>query len=163
MKVHEKTEWTFPNCKNAFSTAVSETVVERNIVIKTTYLLPLPLVRGASGIILKVWSALENIPKNALWINRLFIKLVNKSEKNCLTIYCSGINPNGPGRFRTKADNPVSQTCYFNVQDDEELFNVFISKRINNDSTEDKVLLKIEYVKTEANNEPFDAKLELEN
>ena len=80
-----------------------------------------------------------------------------------MTIYCGGINPNGSGRFRTKADNPVLQTCYFNVQDDEELFNVFISKRINNDNTEDKFLLKIECVKTEANNKTFDAKLELEN
>ena len=34
---------------------------------------------------------------------------------------------------------------------------------MNNDSTEDKALLKIECVKTEANNETFDAKLELEN
>ena len=46
------------------------------------------------------------IPVNSLWVTKLFIKLANEdSEKTCLTIDCSGFNPNGPGRFRTDATN----------------------------------------------------------
>ena len=67
-----------------------------------------------------------------MWINRLFIELANKNEIIYLIIGCTGINPNGPRIFRTEVDKPVPQTCYFDVQDDEQLFNVFISKRRNN-------------------------------
>ena len=38
------------------------------------------------------------IPRSALWINRLFIELANR-DKICLTIDCSGINKDHPGRF----------------------------------------------------------------
>ena len=52
------------------------------------------------------------IPVNSLWITKLFIQLANnESENTCLTIDCSGFNPNGPGRFRTGAADPDSQTC----------------------------------------------------
>lgn len=39
-----------------------------------------------------------------------FGKLANRNEKTCLTLDCQGINPNGPGRFRTRADNGEEQT-----------------------------------------------------
>ena len=42
------------------------------------------------------------LPARSLWINKLFIELANDNEKTCLTIDCSGINKNGPGRFRTE-------------------------------------------------------------
>ena len=77
------------------------------------------------------------LPVNSLWINKLFIKLANESENVCLTIDCSGFNPNGPGRFRTNADNPISKTCYFNVSDDDQMFNVFLSTRINSDEAKE--------------------------
>ena len=36
------------------------------------------------------------IPVNSLWITKLFIQLANnESEKTCLTIDCTGFNPNG--------------------------------------------------------------------
>ena len=58
------------------------------------------------------------ISVNSLWVNKLFIRLANEdSEKTCLTIDCSGFNPNGPGRFRTDASNPLTQTCFFNKAD----------------------------------------------
>ena len=45
-------------------------------------------------------STNKYIPVNSLWVTKLFIKLANEeSEKTCLTIDCSGFNPNGPGRF----------------------------------------------------------------
>ena len=45
------------------------------------------------------------IPVRQLWLTRLFIELVNSNKKHCLTIDCSFVNINGPGRFRTQADN----------------------------------------------------------
>ena len=46
------------------------------------------------------------VPVHSIWINRFFIDLANRDERNCLTTDRSGINKNGPGRYRTKADNP---------------------------------------------------------
>ena len=40
------------------------------------------------------------IPVRQLWLTRLFIELANSNEKHCLTIDCSFVNKNGPGRFR---------------------------------------------------------------
>ena len=71
------------------------------------------------------------IPHSSLWISRLFIELANKNDKVCLTLDCSNKNKDGPGRFRTEADNPVSQFCYFNLHNDEQVYNQFVSKRIN--------------------------------
>ena len=49
------------------------------------------------------------IPVNSLWVTKLFIRLADKdSEKTCLTIDCSGFNPNGPGRFRTDTSNALT-------------------------------------------------------
>ena len=66
-----------------------------------------------------IWKILETvcsrktikyIPQNALWLNRLFIEVANRDDRLCLTTDCSGINKDGPGRFRTEADNPEFQT-----------------------------------------------------
>ena len=67
------------------------------------------------------------VSQSALWISCLFIKLPNKNEKLCLTLDCSGIILNGSAKFRIEADNPNSQACYFNVINDEKIFNVNIS------------------------------------
>ena len=93
----------------------------------------------------------------------MFIRLANEdSEKTCLTIDCSGFNPNDPGRFRTDASNPLTQTCFFNKADQDSLFNIFISKRIKEKAT-DKILFEIEGLKTSADNETYSPTLELEN
>ena len=103
------------------------------------------------------------IPVNSLWVTKLFIRLANEdSEKTCLTIDCSGFNPNGPGRFRTDASNPLTQTCFFNKADQDSLFNIFISKRIQNKSA-DKILFEIEGLKTSTDNATYNPSLELEN
>ena len=49
----------------------------------------------------------------SLQINTLFIELTIDNEKTYLMIDSSGINKNGPGRFRIEA-NPDKQVCYFN-------------------------------------------------
>ena len=103
------------------------------------------------------------IPVNSLWVTKLFIRLANDgSEKTCLTIDCSGFNPNGPGLFRTDASNPLTQTCFFNKADQDSLLNIFISKRIKENS-KDKILFEIEGLKTSADNETYSPALELEN
>ena len=68
------------------------------------------------------------IPQSALWISRLFFELANRNDRVCLTLDCFSINKEGPERFRTKADKPDSQTCYYNVADDEQVYKEFVSK-----------------------------------
>ena len=71
------------------------------------------------------------IPQSARWISRLFIQLKNRDEWVSLTLDCSGINKDGPGRFRTEPDKPDFETCYFNLANDEQAYNEFVSNRIN--------------------------------
>ena len=98
------------------------------------------------------------IPVNSLWITELFIQLANnKSEKTCLTINCTGFNPNGPGRFTTDATNPESQNCFFNKADEYTLFNVFVSKRIKKENDPSKLLFEIEGLKMQADSETYSA------
>ena len=69
------------------------------------------------------------LSQNSLWINRLFVNLVNKKEKIFLTINCHGINPNGLGRFKTEAKNGEKHTCFFNISKIDNLFDTFLSKK----------------------------------
>ena len=75
-----------------------------------------------------VRTTTKYFPARSLWINKPFIELANRNERICLTIDCSGVNINRPDRFRTKAHNTDEQICYFNAQNNDQLFNVFVSK-----------------------------------
>ena len=102
------------------------------------------------------------IPQSALWISRLFIELANKNDRVCLTLDCSRINEEAPGRFRTKVDKRDFQTCYYNVADDEQVYNEFVSKRINKSETTDKIQFSIIHLKSKTNKEEnLDATAEL--
>ena len=104
------------------------------------------------------------ILQNAFWLHRLFFDLANTNEKLCLTINSSGVNKDGPGRFRTKADNPKFQVCYFNSKNDEQVYNEFISQRINNDENENDFDFKIVRQKSNTNkNVTFQSSEELDN
>ena len=59
------------------------------------------------------------VPVRWLWLNRVFTDLANSHEKHCLTIDCGYTNKNGPGRYRSSADNPEKQVCYFNKPNDD--------------------------------------------
>ena len=83
------------------------------------------------------------IPQSSLWISRLFIELANKNYKVCLTLDCSNVNVDGPGKFRTNADNPESQFCYFNNSRDEQVYNRFVSKRIKGENNLNNHLFEI--------------------
>ena len=61
------------------------------------------------------------VPVRLLWLNRVFTDLSNSHEKHCLKIDCGYINKNGPGRYRSSADNPEKQVCYFNKPNDDVL------------------------------------------
>ena len=68
----------------------------------------------------------------------------------------------GPGRFRTDADKLDFQTCYFNLANDEQAYNEFASKRINDSESSDRIRFKIIHLKSKTNREEnFDATEEL--
>ena len=91
------------------------------------------------------------IPHASLWISRLFIELANRNDKVCLTLDCSNKNKDGPGRFRTEADNPDSQFCYFNSHNDEQVYNQFVSKCIKNPESENDFHFEIVEVVSKTN------------
>ena len=102
------------------------------------------------------------IPQSTLWISRLLIKLANKNETVCLTLDCSGININEPGKFRTDADKLDYQTCYFDTLNNEQLYNEHISEQINNSEDEENIQFKIIQLKSKMNKDKiFDATEEL--
>ena len=84
------------------------------------------------------------VPIRSLWLNRVFTDLSNSGEKHSLTIDCSTENRNGPGRYRTSADNPDQHVCYFNKPQDHIFYNVFINKRIKAENFDQGIYFKIE-------------------
>ena len=97
------------------------------------------------------------VPVSYLWLNRVFTDLANSHEKHCLTIDCSYKNKNGPARYRSAADNPDEQVCYFNKPNDDKYY-VFISKQIKVDNFSEGIYFKIERVRGKTEKENFDIK-----
>ena len=98
------------------------------------------------------------VPARSLWLNRVFSDLANSHEKHCLIIDCGYLNKNGPGRYRSSADNPEKQVCYFNKPGDDVFYNTFISERIKEDKYKEGIYFKIEKVRGNNDKENFDAK-----
>ena len=103
------------------------------------------------------------VPVRSLWLSRVFNDLANTHERHCLTLDCGYQNKNGPGRFRSSADNPEKQVCYFNKPGDDINYNTFISERIKEGELATKIYFKIEKVRGHNDKENFDAKKLLEN
>ena len=103
------------------------------------------------------------IPVRLLWLTRLFTELANSHEKNCLTIDCSYVNQNGPERFRTQAENPEKQVCYFAKPNDDKFYNTFLSWRIKGEKYENKIYFQIEKIRSADGLQTFSAKKTLEN
>ena len=75
-----------------------------------------------------------------------------------MTLDCYNTNRDGPGRFRSEADNPDNQLCYFNSANDEKVYNEFVSKRIKSSDPENNFHFEIVEVKNKTNkNILFDA------
>ena len=105
----------------------------------------------------------KNIPRSLWWINRLFIELANKNQKVCLTLDCSNTNRDGPSRFRSEADNPEKQVCYFNTPTDEQVYNEFIAKRIKSKELLKDIYFEITDIKSKTNkNVVFNLSTEIE-
>ena len=75
---------------------------------------------------------------------------------------CTGFNPNSLGRFRTKAENPDSRTCYFTVADEDHIYNVFISKHKNKDADNNEIYFEIEGIKSQTSNKTFNNESKLD-
>ena len=98
------------------------------------------------------------VPVRSLWLSRVFNDLANSHERHCLTLDCGYQNKNGPGRFRSSAENPEKQVCYFNKSGEDVYYNTFISERIKEGELANKIYFKIEKVKGYNEKENFDAK-----
>ena len=112
------------NCVYIFHTIYPEKAIWKTILSQTNIfnIFPASVSLNAVKRILEgvcVRKTTKYIPRNSLWVNRLFIELANKSQKVCLTLDCSNTNRDGPSRFRSEANNPDKQVCYFNTPTDE--------------------------------------------
>ena len=102
------------------------------------------------------------ITLSALWISRLFIELENRNDSVFLTLDCSGVNKKGLDRFGTEAEKSDFQTCYFNLANDEQSYNEFVSQRINSGEADGRTQFNIIHLKSKASRgETFDASEEL--
>ena len=90
-----------------------------------------------------------------MWLNRVFTDLANIDKRYCLTIDCSGVNKNSPGRYRTQADDVEKQVCYFNEPNGDGLYNIFISNKIKKENFSNDIYFKINRVQNK--DETFDA------
>ena len=86
------------------------------------------------------------VPAQSMWLNTVFADLASTDERHCLTIDCSAVNKNGPGTYRTEADDPEKQVCYFNKPRYDELQNVFISTRIKTENFSNCIYFKVDQV-----------------
>ena len=103
------------------------------------------------------------VPARSLWLNRVFTDLANSHEKHCLTNEWGYINKNGPGRYRSSAENPEKQVCYFNKPNDDVFYNTVISERIKGEKYDEEIYFQIEKVRGKTDKENFDAKKTLED
>ena len=156
------------NCVYIFHTIYSEKATWKTILSQTNIFNIFPASVSLSSVrrILDgscVRKSSKYIPRSQLWINRLFIELANKNQKVCLTLDCSNTNRDGPGRFRSNADNPDKQVCYFNSPTDEQVYNEFIAKRLKSNKFENEIQFEITDVKSRTNkNVVFDVSSRIE-
>ena len=156
------------NCVYIFHTIYPENTIWKTILSQTNIFNIFP----ASVSLSSVRRILDNscvrksskyIPRTHFWLNRLFIELANKSQKVCLTLDCSNTNRDGPSRFRSDADNPDKQVCYFNSPTDEQVYNEFIARRIKSKDFENEIQFEITDVKSKTNkNVVFDVSSTIE-
>ena len=70
------------------------------------------------------------VPNQQIWLKRLYFKISNSKEKNCLTIDTRDINEIGPGKLRTFAENGEVQTCFYNRNKIDVYFDSYYAKRV---------------------------------
>ena len=102
------------------------------------------------------------VPVRSMWLTRVFLDLPNRDEQSCLTINYTTINKNGPSRYRTTADKPDEQVCYFNEPNSDQVHNIFVSKQINSGHFEKGIYFKIDRVQSKTDRETFSARKTLQ-
>ena len=148
------------NCVYIFHTIYPEKANWRSILLQTNIfnIFPASVSLNVEKFFLEgscIRKTTKYIPQTSLWISRLFIELANKDEKICLTLDCSNKNKDGSGRFRTEADNPDKQFCYFNSQNDEQVYKQFVSERINSETEKNSHYFKIVEVVSKSDKKVF--------
>ena len=156
------------NCVYVFHVIVPASQIWQKIISQTNMfnIFPATLPHNAVAKIIQSNCILQSkkyVPARSLWLNRVFTDLANSREKNWLTIDCSYINKNGPGRNRLLADNPEKQVCYFNKPNEDAFYNTFISERIKGETFNGGIYFKVEKVRGKTDKENFDAKRTLED
>ena len=148
------------NCVYIFHTIYPENAIWKTILSQTNIFNIFP----ASVSLSSVRRILDNssvrkssryIPRTHFWLNRLFIELANKSEKVCLTLDQTNTNRDGPSKYRSDADNPDKQVCYYNNAIDEQVYNEFIAKRIKSNKFENEIQFEITNVKSKTDKNVF--------
>ena len=156
------------NCVYIFRVIVPASQIWQNIIFQTNIFNIFPASVPHNTVVKIIQSncilqSKKYVPACSFWLNRVFTNLANSYEKLCLTIHCGYINKNGPGRYRSSADNPEKQVCYFNKPNDNVFYNTFISERIKGEQYDDGIYFKIEKVRGKTDKENFDAKKTLED
>ena len=83
-------------------------------------------------------------------------------KKHVAGIDCSGVNDNGSGRFTQEANNLDKLVCYFNGQNNVQMFNVFTSTRLKKQETEKSIYFQIDRVRSKRNKDTFEANKSLQ-
>ena len=141
------------NCVYIFHTIYPEKATWKTILSQTNIFNIFPASVSLNSVkrILEgscVRKTTKTISRSLLWINRLFIELANKNQKVCLTLDCSNTNREGPSRFRSNADNPEKQVCYFNLPADEQVYNEFVATRIKSKEFQNDIYFEITDIKS---------------
>ena len=106
-----------------------------------------------------VLTTTKYVPVCSMWLTRVFLDLASQDERNCLTIACTNVNPSGPGWYRTKAENPEKQVCYFKETHSDQVYSILISKQIKVGNFEKKTKNStIDSVQSKIDRETFNAK-----
>ena len=107
------------------------------------------------------------IPKNNLWLNRIFLNLAYGNKNDCLTVGCCRINPNGLWKYKTNVGNALDQLCYFKVKSRNKLYCAIASKRVkNSEKVCEQINAKIDKVtgsSKSGGNFDYNAKIELKD
>ena len=69
------------------------------------------------------------MPNRDLWINRLYFDISNSTNKQWLTVDTRDVKDLGPAKFRIQADNNREQICYYNQNQRDKSFNLFVAVR----------------------------------
>ena len=155
------------HCVYVFHKIIPEKEIWRKIISQTNIfnIFPCSVPYNTVSKILQsncVPTTTKYVPVRSMRLTRVFLDLASRDEQSCLTIDCTTINKNGPSRYRTKADNPVEQLFYFNEPGSDQVYDIFISKRINSGNFEKGIYVKIDRVLSETDIETFSTRKTLE-